>query len=98
MQWQTQQLQSVVAIHLWRVDLPQKKVYFYAKMTCQFIYYTPASSLEQKEILIRNKNPFYFCFKPTYFLLHVNRYFNKMYEILQTNFKILIVYVDIQHP
>lgn len=24
------------------------------------------------------KNPFHYCFEPSYFLLHVNRYFNKM--------------------
>lgn len=54
--------------------------YFHAKMTCPFIY----STCIILQPLSWNKKKFWFeikilFFKPTYFLLHVNRYFNKMY-------------------
>lgn len=60
--------------------LSQNKITFMQKWHVKIIYIKlqPLPWKKKTKSWIRKKNPFHYFFEPSYFLLHVNRYFNKM--------------------
>lgn len=74
MQWQTQQLQSVVAIHLWRGDYPRIKLLL-CKNDMSRLYILNSSLFLGKKTKVGLEKKSFSLFFHTFIL---NRYFNKM--------------------
>lgn len=60
--------------------LSQNKITFMQKWHVKIIYIKlqPLPWKKKPKVGLEKKNPFHYFFEPSYFLLHVNRYFNKM--------------------